>query len=113
MSDGAGPTDRLEDGGAGQWLVVTESSTYLFDLDERTATRYPGTGAGAVDAWLSPVSGLRQDGDRIPLTQLTRCEIGKRLLAVLDVRRDGVITLRESTTVISISRIDPVPVDLA
>jgi len=41
MSEGADPTARLEDAAGGQWLVVTESSTHLFDLDDRTATRAP------------------------------------------------------------------------
>jgi len=109
MSERAGPTDRLEDGWTGQWLVVTESSTHLFDLDDRTATRYPGTGAGGVGDRLVPVSGLRQDSEPIPLIELHRCKIGKRLLAVLDVRRDGVITVRETTIVVSIDRVDPEP----
>lgn len=109
MSKGADPTDRLEDGAGGQWLVVTESSAHLFDLDDRTATRYPGTGAGALDDRLVPVSDLRLDSEPIPLIELHRCEIGKRLLAVLDVRRDGVITVRDSTIVITISRVNPVP----
>lgn len=112
MSDGANLTGCIEDADTGQWLVVTESSSYIFDLDERTATRYPGTGAGAVDEWLAPVSDLRQDGDRVPLLYVHRAQIGSRLFIVLDVRRDGVATLRESTIVRAISRVDEVPAEL-
>ena len=100
-------TERLVDESDGQWLVVTESSSYLFDLDDRTATRYPGGGAvaGEDDPW--PVADLRRDLEPIRLINLARCTVGERLIAVLDVRRDGVVTVRESTFVVTITRVDP------
>ena len=113
MSEGADPTDRLEDAAGGQWLVVTESSTYLFDLDDRTATRHPGTGPTAEGDgdWL--VADLRRDGEPIPLIELDRCQVGERLIAVLDIRHDGAVTVRETTIVVSINRVDLEPDHLA
>ena len=113
MSEGADPTARIADDAGGQWLVVTESSTYLFDLDGRTATRYPGTGPAAEedDDWL--VADLRRDGEPISLIGLDRCQVGERLIAVLDIRRDGVVTVREATIVVTISFVNPEPGHLA
>jgi len=99
-------TERLVDESDGQWLVETETSSYLFDFDDRTVTRYPGVGAGASEGEL-PVSYLRRDGEQVRLLELARCTVGERLIAVLDVRRDGVVTVRESTFVVTITRVDP------
>lgn len=85
---------------AGRWQVTTETSVYLLDLDDRRITRVPDAGAGpppGLDA--PPIAALRRDHEPVPLLSLISCTIGEPMRMLIDVRRDGVGTLRTTTIV--------------
>ena len=86
--------------GLGQWLVSTASrSTYLIDVNRRTATRYPAEVGRA--GWVAPQ--LRRDAEELPMLAV-RCAPGTPMVLVLDLRGDGVPTVRVTTPV---SRVEP------
>lgn len=90
--------ERLTDSDTGRWLMSTETSRYVIDLDARTITRSPGDGEDALD--------LRRDDEVVPLLRLNSCERGASAVLLLDVRGDGVATLRMTTPVRRITRAD-------
>lgn len=80
----------------GVYLVVTATdSRYRIDLDNNTATRFPDPHEP------DPSKHLRQDETKRPLLGLAAFQIGHDLVMVLDVRGDGIPTVRRTTTVIS------------
>jgi hypothetical protein len=95
---------RLE--GPGRWLVSTESSSYLLELDESgsgTVVRHVGEGQ-----WTAPEAeglppavavGLRRDWEPIPVLWAERPEIGRPWTLQLNLRGDGVPTVRHTTFV--------------
>lgn len=85
---------------AGRWQVTTETSVYLLDLDDGHVTRVPDAGAGAIEG-ASPVvvASLRRDYERLPLIAIAQCEVGAPFRMLLDIRGDGIPTLRETTCV--------------
>jgi hypothetical protein len=84
----------------GRWQVTTETSVYLFDVDDRHVTRVPDAGAGAIQgASRVVVAYLRRDYERLPLIAIAQCKVGAPLRMVLDLRGDGIPTLRETTCV--------------
>jgi len=95
---------RLE--GPGRWLVSTESSSYLLELDESgagTVVRHVGEGQGpAPEAEGLPPAvavGLRRDGDPIPVLSADVPVVGRPWTLKLDIRGDGVPTIRNPTFV--------------
>lgn len=56
-----------------------------------------------------PTADLRRDGKAIKLLQIVNMQVGRRGLMWLDVRRDGIPTLRGTTEVVSISRLQDRP----
>ena len=78
----------------------------MLDLDAQLVTRVPDAGAGT-PAELAPVpiASLRRDHEPVALLELVECETGKPLRMLLDIRRDGVATLRESTYVRDLRRL--------
>lgn len=95
---------RLE--GPGRWLVSTESSSYLLELDESgsgTVVRHVGEGQGtapeAVGLPPAVAVGLRRDGDPIPVLQADVPVIGRPWTLQLDIRGDRVPTIRHTTFV--------------
>lgn len=97
------PTPR-----AGLWQVTTETSLYLIDLDAGLVTRVPDAGAGTLPG-LSPVAiaSLRRDHEQVTLIKLIECELERPLRMLLDLRRDGVVTLRTTTCVREIRPLGP------
>lgn len=92
--------------GPGRWLVITETSSYVLDLDDgRTGTlvRTVGTGQGvapeAVDLPQPVAVGLRRDGEVIPVYWAAPPVVGEPWTLMIDVRRDGIATLRRTTIV--------------
>jgi hypothetical protein len=92
----------------GQWQVATETSLYLIDIDRRLVTRVPDAGDGTMPG-LPPVAiaSLRRDHEPLPLIELVECELGKPLRMLIDVRRDGVPTLRVSTHIRELRQLNP------
>lgn len=97
------PTPRT-----GLWQVTTETSLYLVDLDARLVTRVPDAGAGTPPG-SSPVAiaSLRRDHEPVSLIELIECRLDRPLRMLLDIRRDGVPTLRVSTHVRDLRELDP------
>lgn len=90
--------DELTDHDTGSWVVHTENSRYLIDLDSRTCTRLPGLTGNAWD--------LRRDGDELPLLRIDQCRFGEPGALLLDLRGDGISTLRLTSIVRRITRAD-------
>lgn len=85
---------------AGRWQVTTETSVYLLDLDADRVIRVPDAGAGP-PAGLAPaaIASLRRDHESVPLIELLSCAVGEPMRLIIDLRRDGVSTLRTTTIV--------------
>lgn len=90
--------DELTNTSTGRWRVTTEGSAYLVDLDDRTVLRAPGQGSVGV------TGDLRRDGDPVPLVELALCRRAEQAVMMLDVRGDGVVTLRVTSLVARITR---------
>jgi hypothetical protein len=84
----------------GRWQVTTETSVYLLELDRKQVTRVPDAGAGPPPG-LSPsaIAALRHDHEALPLLKLITCVVGEPMRMLIDIRRDGVCTLRTTTIV--------------
>lgn len=93
-----GPVPLIE----GQFLVRTAStSSYLLDFDAGTATRYPGANRG--EDW--NVSALRADGEERAMLSVV-CAVGQPMVLLLALGDTSAPTLRTTTPVVSIERID-------
>ncbi len=95
---------RLE--GPGRWLVATESSEYLLELDESgsgTVVRHVGEGQGlaaeAEDLPPAVAVGLRGDEEPIPVHWAEVPVVGQPWTLQVAVRGDGVPTIRRTTSV--------------
>src|SRR5690625_1036138 len=88
--------DELTDHDTGSWVVHTENSRYLIDLDSRTCTRLPNL-PGRIQE-------LRRDGEELPLRRIDQCRFGEPGALLLDVRGDGISTLRVTSIVRRITR---------
>jgi hypothetical protein len=91
----------LMDSVRGRYRLITVSKTeYLIDLDQMTLTRYPLEFGAERDL----ASGLRRDRSAVSLLRVLGCTVGRsaHFVVNLDVGR-GVITLRSTTEVVSIS----------
>lgn len=82
-------------GETGVWAVSTETATYIVNLDEETLERTPAQDAPGGTS----VSQLRKDAESVPLLKLARCVVGEQMVALIDVRGDGVATARQTTIV--------------
>lgn len=88
---------------AGRWLVSTASGTrYFLDLDELSACRIPDAD-NAVDDFFSVE--MRRDGEVLPLLGLADVHVGLPMVLLLDVRGDGIPTIRQTTVVTGIERV--------
>jgi hypothetical protein len=85
----------------GKYLITTYSGTrHLLDLDRLTTCRLPRT--DTPDIWT-----LRRDTEEIDVLRLGPCEVGQRLLLILDLHVPGVgWTSRLTTAVVSIEKVD-------
>ncbi|MGF9663161.1 hypothetical protein AAIH25_14990 [Arthrobacter crystallopoietes] len=102
-------TDRLTDREEGRWRVGTASgSLYVFDLTHgnRTMTRLPDSEDPRGEFRRIPSADLRRDGEALRLLSIYRLQLGQPGALLIDVREDGIPTLRGTTPVVSISRIE-------
>ena len=82
-------------------FVRTKTAEYRLDFDNGLLIRNPvGVPAGEPEAW--PVADLRLDKESIPFKLLGDIEVGKPLQVLLDIRKDGILTVRSTTPVVSI-----------
>ena len=106
------PPSRLTDADTGRWLITTEASVYLLDLDARQVVRYPGHGAGSTDPGQRAivVLGYRTDGRPFDVEAVLACEIGVEM--ELSVRStDGLTGLIRSTIVCDMQALHGPPND--
>ena len=95
----------LDNESKGRWIVVTQTSTYFLDLDNRTAIRIPNKKSENVEGY--DIASLRKDGEMWNVATILKCVVGKNL----ELKTTGthkklkVMTLRRSTPVVSITRI--------
>ena len=90
-----------EGAASGVVLVLTASgSRYRFDLAADTVYRVRDTGSGAASFE------LRRDEEDVAVLELGPVEIGRPHVMVLDLRRDGIPTVRTTNEVISVTYAD-------
>ncbi len=98
----------LTDLDIGRWRVTTGSgSPHVFDLrtdGTSTVARLPRQVSQISDRDL--IADLRRDGDTLPLVGIRNLTVGEDGIFYLRVRTDGVVTLRHTTTVISIKPLE-------
>ena len=93
---------------SGRWLVQSETSAYVIDLDTMTGVRVPGDGAGSVTAPEDvSVSNLRKDGQEFQIVTILSCAVGGPMVLFARGISDepGVDTIRRTTIVQSITSI--------
>lgn len=87
-------------------IVETESSIYLLDLVGMKLERYPRDAPVVVEdsphTLPAAVAALRKDGQAIPFDFLAPLEVGKPAQFLLQIRDDGVQTIRTTTDVLKI-----------
>jgi hypothetical protein len=89
--------DTLMDTPFGRFLVTTQSTTYLVDLDEMLVSRFPG-------AHELEVADLRFDNQALVLLGIHDCTVGREFTMFVDLGIPRVPwTLRRSTLVRSIT----------
>lgn len=85
-------------------IVETETAIYTLDLVAQTLVRYPRdevveTGVHELPA---AIATLRKDRQEIPFNFLAPLEVGKPAQFLLQIRDDGVQTVRVTTDVLNI-----------
>jgi hypothetical protein len=91
----------------GLFVVLTETSRYVVNFDERWVRRCAGDGVGPDPQEKTPplLAQLRRDGDTIELLGMDLMEVGLPMVMYLNLRRDGVVTMRRTTNVMKITQI--------
>jgi hypothetical protein len=89
----------------GTYCVRTSSGTaYLICLDApRHAIRLAADTAPLGDYADLGTIALRRDGEQIPLMAFESLVVGERAKLLLDVRGDGIVTVRRTTPVLSVA----------
>ncbi|NQW87519.1 MULTISPECIES: hypothetical protein [unclassified Frigoribacterium] len=83
---------------SGIYLVTTMSgSRYRLNLKAMTAARFPDS---------DECNPLRRDADERPLLGLTEPVVGHPMILVLDLRGDGIETIRETNIVTLLERLE-------
>jgi hypothetical protein len=97
----------LNDETTGSYAVRTESGTlYALHLDPpREGVRLAKDQAPTPRYDQLPAAELRRDGEAIKLLNVIDTQVGRRGLMWLNVRIDGIPTLRDTTEALSISRL--------
>lgn len=93
---------KLEGEGAGRWLVEPVTARHLVDLDRGVVTRCPEDDP-SVEGFTC--ADLRRDDEELQLFALVKCEMGAPIVMLIEVL-PGVTTVRTSTPVLRITRLD-------
>jgi hypothetical protein len=96
----------------GSFAVRTGSGTlYAVHLDEpREVVRLRNDQQPVQRYAQLPAAELRRDGETIKLLKIVEMQVGRRGLMWLDLRLDGIPTLRGTTELLSITRLQTKPV---
>lgn len=99
--------DLLTDEMSGSFAVRTSSGTlYAIRLDSvRDIVRLVDDEAPSSAYAHLPTAHLRRDGEPITLLKILHLQVGHCGMLFLDIRRDGIPTLRTTTAVLSISNL--------
>lgn len=90
--------ETLEGVKSGVWLVSTENSQYVLDLDKMKGKRLPGEGEN--------VNSLRADGKWFSMHSVY-CEVGPCMTIIcMGIAKDDVYTLRQTTQVRRIEKVE-------
>jgi hypothetical protein len=74
-------------------IITTENSRYELDLENQLVTRLPMEHAGT----------LRRDEESVKLLKLYgEPTVGEDLVMLLDIRRDGIETLRRTSPIVHV-----------
>lgn len=101
----------------GDWKIRTASGTiYRFEASDANSflTRYAQIKATTPEYHHLPVYDLRKDGEPIPVLAFSGVQLNEEILFTLQIRSDGVETIRRTTPAVSIEAWegDPMPEDL-
>ena len=91
-------------GDHGRWRVTTETAVYDIDLDAAWICRHPADEQPRGGQY-PHIATLRSDDTPIPLVAVHQCQLGAPMILVLDLRGDGVLTVRMSTEVLKVERV--------
>lgn len=83
-------------------LVTTETGSYVLDFINSTATRKPRKEVSSTEVYAAT---LRRDDEAIDVEQIVNLNLGERMVLLLNLRQDGVLTERTTTIVQSIEEI--------
>lgn len=87
-------------------IVETEGSIYLLDLVAMKLERFPRDAPVVVEnsphTLPAAVAALRKDGEAIPFEFLKPLKVGEPAQFLLQIRDDGVQTIRTTTDVLTI-----------
>lgn len=87
-------------------IVETEGSIYLLDLVAMKLERFPRDAPVVVEnsphTLPAAVAALRKDGEAIPFEFLKPLKVGEPAQFLLQIRDDGVQTIRTTTDVLNI-----------
>lgn len=81
-------------------IIETETAIYMLDMEAGVLRRFPRE--NVLGSWANDVAHLRRDTQAIPFRMARVPVVGERMQFILDVRNDGIPTLRTTTPVISI-----------
>jgi hypothetical protein len=97
----------MRDPVSGVWKVTTQTSVYVIDLNQMTATRLPGEGMARTDGPPSvSTSGVNLALQPVPLLVFPRLRVGERAILWLDIKRNGLVTSRMTTVVRALEPLD-------
>jgi hypothetical protein len=101
----------------GDWKIRTASGTiYRFEASNAGSflTRYVQITATTPEYQHLPVYDLRKDGEPITVLAFSGAQVGEEILFTLQIRSDGVETVRRTTPAVSIDAWagEPTPEDL-
>ena len=88
---------------AGTFEIKTGASVYVIDTQAATVVRVPVRERPGPN--FDAAAALRRDQELIRLIDIRACAVGHSMVLLLDVRRDGIVTLRRTTIVESIRRL--------
>lgn len=98
---------EIRNSDTGLWQITTATgSKYLLDMDARNVTRRMAANAPIVAFLKVGFAELRRDGESLDLLMLEKCKIGEPAQMFIQVRDDHIPTLRTTSPVMFIGRLD-------
>lgn len=83
-------------------IVTTESGSYVIDLEKETAIRSPRKDVTADDVYAAD---LRRDNEEVKVISVVTLKYDEPMVLRLDIREDGIETLRTTTKVQNVTEI--------